>query len=281
MPAFQLYGDAIKSVKDLLTKKYVLDQRKLKIKTKTTDGVALTYEGKFDNKQKAGGSISAEYKKLDSVNIDKIGVSSAGRVNFDASLKNLADGLNVALKTEDGVRSAKATGPSAELVIEQQCDSFSIDASVTSALDISISALGGYEGGLFGGAIKTNSDFALNDYGGIVGYKADDYSAIIQASKQCKEFSLNISNKVNKDATIAGQVNYKVGADMPTFLLGSSYMLSEDSELQVRANCCGEIGANVTQRINSGFTLGLAAQVDAKNIASDNHKFGMEFTFSN
>jgi hypothetical protein len=34
---------------------------------------------------------------------------------------------------------------------------------------------------LFGGAIKTNSDFALNDYGGIIGYKADDYSAIIQA----------------------------------------------------------------------------------------------------
>jgi hypothetical protein len=279
------YSDATKAITDLLNKAYCLDQRKLKITSKTTDGVSLTFDGKI-NQGKSSGSASAEIGKLhDNISLDKLSLSSKGSSNVELGINGLADGFSTTLKLEQNL---SGNSRSCDIEAEYANENVNVNA-VIGALNgptVKFSGVGAFDGILVGGTASggTVSDagkesFAITDFGGLIGYNCSDFTAIVLAEKKCADVSVNLSHKLCSSSTLAAQLGYNTGSGTMTALFGGNYKTSSTTELQARADCCGKLGANVTTKLNGAAKLNLAAEVDLKDLASDNHKFGASLSF--
>ena len=98
----------------------------MKVSTKSADGVSFTADGSYKAGDKSGkGSISASYKKCKAVSLDKIAVNSKGQVDVEATMNDVAEGLNVTVKSSDAFGA-----PTGDLDFKFANDSVAVESSV-------------------------------------------------------------------------------------------------------------------------------------------------------
>jgi hypothetical protein len=273
------YGKATESISDLLNKNYVLNKRKLKVTTTSSDGVGFTYAGSYGSGAKAAtGSFEADYKKgIENVSIDKIALSSAGVFNFEAKLKQIADGLDVSIKAEDNLSGKRK----AKVGLLFANDNVNIDTviNVLGGTSATVGALTSFEGFLVGGSVATDDSFGVKNFDGLVGYTAKDLTAVVQANNKFTAFSLSLMNKVDRDTTLAAQADMAADGAM-SLTVGGAYKMSNATTLEFKGNQKGEVAANISQKVNSALKLTMASQIDTLNLGADVHKFGLSLAFS-
>lgn len=271
-PAFKKVS---KAADDLMGNDYCFDQ-KFKLKTKTTNGVELTSE--LTMKPKAvGAKLTSAFKPFDGIKVDKLSVTTDGRLITEATLNNAMEGMTLKVKAEDGASKA----PAGELVVDYKTDNLMINTSVdvVEGPTLSGAATMGYEGFIFGGQFKYNTAFdksdakaSLTDYNAAVAYKGADYSASLLTKKKASQYHVAVHQKVSKDVEVA--TTYAHSSKLLT--IGGIYKLDDATKFQGKVASTGIVSMNVIQQVKPKVKLIASAQVDAKNFVQDSHKFGLQ-----
>lgn len=283
------YGDIIKSASDLLSKTFKFDN-KVKVETTTNDGVTFKSEGKLGAKGFAA-SVEAKFKR-NNLKFDKLRIGTDGKVAGEMTLADVADGLNLTFKAEDGTTAADSSSKGVFGLQYTNADVGVIraDVDVINGPRVSADALFNYEGFLLGGCVKANtglnagdeekkSGFKVEDYNVALGYDASDFRVAVKTSDTLSKVSGAYYQKVNSDAAVAAKFDFNRTAGAWCVAVGGKYNLSADTTVNGMLNSCGAVSGSYTQQFNSAVSLTAAAQVDAKQLASNNHKFGLTLNF--
>lgn len=283
------YADILKNASDLLSKAYKFDH-KVEVNTKTTDGVTFKASGTLGASGFAS-ELDAKFSKSN-LSFDKIRVGTDGVVKGEMTLSGLADGLDVTFQAEEGTSSSTAAGKAVFGLDYTNADFGRIRANVdvVNGPVVNADALFKYEGFLVGGAVQMNTNlsadkkeakgFDVEDYNVALGYGGDDFSCGVQTSKKLQSLKGGYYQKINGDAKAAATFNYGRGDGSWCVAMGGSYQLSDDTSVQGKVCSGGSVSAAYVQKFNSAVTLTAATQVDATQLGSDNHKFGLKLQFS-
>jgi len=186
------YKDVAKSANDLLNSDYKF-VKSLKLKSKSSNGFDFTCESKLG--AAVSSSLSTKFSPAANVTVDKLQVNTDGRVVVESSLKNAVKGMTFKFAAEDGSSkgaSGKEYTPQGSLSVDYCADKVTVNSKldVVNGPTLSVSALTGHGGFVFGGTMTYNTQFdadgksgAVTNYGGAVGYKTSDFTGSLLASK--------------------------------------------------------------------------------------------------
>lgn len=274
-----VYKDCAKSASDLLNNDYVFQAQKLKISTKTANGVSFTTEGTLKGSKGVAGKLTAKFSPFENIQVKKLSVSTAGRFSTEASLNNAVEGVTFTVKAEEGA----AAPPAGELVVDYKSDSLTVNSSVD-VCDVNGPTLYGastfaYDNFLVGGEVRYSTGFdssegkpSVVDYNGCLSYNGGDFTASVHTKKKTSNVLLSVHQNYSKGVQLASQ--YDHSAKLLT--VGGLYKLDQSTTFQGKMSSNGVVSANAIQTIAAGVKLISSAEVDAKNFAGDSHKFGLQ-----
>lgn len=277
------YGDFAKKAGDLLNKEYQFNT-KLKATTKTANGVKLTTEGSMKPSKSISGKTGASFTHSSGIKVDKLQATTAGRLVGEFSLSGVVDGASFNFKCEDGNAPGKQKGT---VGVEYGADSFNFEGTldVINGPTVSANTVFAYDKFLFGGDFSyntqfddENSDAAFGGYGAKVAYNTSDATYVLAAGNKFDALSVSVHQTVDSSTSVAMQAAYGVKKQTKSLTLGGSYRLDGDTELQGKVNSDGQVSFNFLQQVSPKVKLGASVALDATNVASDNHSFGMALT---
>ncbi|EQC28467.1 hypothetical protein SDRG_13795 [Saprolegnia diclina VS20] len=278
MPAL-LFKDIGKKAADTLNDDYDFN-RKLKVKTKTANGVTFTTEGALAANKTILAKLGASFNHSSGINFTKLQVTTQGRLIGEAEIANaLVDNLKLGFKLEDGANkgSARQVG-SVEAKYVQ--DNFSIHSTLDFAgSNVSNAGVFHYENFVLG----ANTGFsleksAISDYGGAIGYKVADFEATILAKKLCKNLTASFSHAVNKDVIYSAVFDHDSKTAGNTLTVGGRYKANAETTYLAKINSEGFVSIASINKLRPYVSLTTSAQIDAKNFDGDAHKFGFGIT---
>lgn len=273
------FKDVSKSSSDLLNNDYLFMAQKLKLKTKSANGVEFTTEGTLKGSKGVSGKLSASFAPFEGIKINKLCVTTAGRFQTEASLTNAMDGVKITVKAEEGADQP----PAGELCVDYSNSNTVVNTSVD-VCDVNGPTLYGaatfsYDNFLVGGEARYSTGFdssdgaaALVDYNAVAQYNGGDFTASVQTKKKASAVSLNLHQNYSKDVQLATEYNHSA----KLLTLGGLYKLDGSTKLQGKLNSKGVVSANAIQVIGQGVKLISSVELDAKNFAGDSHKFGLQ-----
>lgn len=277
----QKYGDLIKDASDLLSKKYKFD-KKVKITTKSADGVKFTSEGKLKSKG-FDATVKAEFAK-DSFKVDKIELASAGTLVAEFKLAGLTDGLDLTFKAHESLRTA-GTLSYGKLGATYKADSLRVDTEVDliNGPTVDASAVFGYQNVSVGATATFNAgakENQLSGYGVGLAYAGAGFSVGARTLNKFGNVEAGLIHAVNSNTKVAATAAFALpsgkGETAPwTVAVGGSH-----GAVQAKIDTSGKVSANYETKLNSCATLTFAAAVDATNLGSDKHSLGFGLAFS-
>jgi hypothetical protein len=277
------YKDLNKASNDLLNKEYHA-ARKLKVKTSTNNGVTYTTEGTLKNKSILA-KLGASFKHSSGIKVDKLQVTTQGRVVGEFTMADIADGVNVTLKFEDGDSSSSAAQKgTAGIDYADSNMSFNALFDVVNGPTVSAAGVFAIDDFVVGGHAKYNTHFddesggALKDYGIAAGYRGSDSSATLSTGSKLDSFNLSVLHKVDSDTTVAVSADYNRSKQTKNLVVGTGISLDRDTTVQAKINSSGTVSLNYLQQIKPTVKLGASVAVDATDFAADTHKFGLSLT---
>lgn len=273
------YSDISKSASDVLNNDYCFD-KKLKLKTKTNNGVGLTVENVMGSKGVAG-KLSSKFRPFSGIEVSKLGVKTCGRVFLEATLENAIKGTDITINAEDGAGKS----PSGSLSVDYLADSFKLNTSLDFVKGPTISAAGTFatNGFILGGQVKYNTEFddsesgaKVEDYNGALSYVASDFTASLSTSKKASVYGVSIHHNVSRSTQVATQFDFNSKDAGKVLTVGGIYSVDSDTKVQGKIDSNGIVSSNWIQNVRPQVQLIASAQVDAKNFAGDSHKFGLQ-----
>lgn len=274
------FKDVSKSANDLLTNDYCFD-RKFKLTTKTANGVSFTTEGTLIPEKATSGKLTAKFAPFEGITVDKLCVTTAGRFIVETTLNNAFEGAAFTLSAEDGAGKA----PQGNVAMKYAADAFTFNSSVDIVNGPTLHAAGsfGYEGFIAGGEVKYNTQFdekdgspSVQDFNAALAFKGDDYIVSLTTKKKASEFNFGVHHEVSKDVKVASAFNFAPASGKKLLTLGGIYTVDESTKFQGKVDSNGLASANFIQVVRPQVKLIASAQVDASNLASDSHKFGLQ-----
>jgi len=271
------FKDVGKTASDLISNDYCFD-RKFKLKSVSSNGLKLTTEGTLKPKG-VSGKLTAEFSPFEGITMKKLGVTTEGRFQTEASLDNAIEGVTFTVKAEDGADLP----PAGELCVDYKAGSGTVNASVD-VCDVNGPTLYGastfaYENFLIGGEVRYNTGFdstdgspSVVDYNAALSYDGGDFIAALTTKKKLSNVTASVHQKYSKDVELA--TTYTHSSKMLT--VGGIYTLDASTKLQGKLNSNGVVSANAIQNISPAVKIISSVEVDAKNFASDSHKFGLQ-----
>jgi hypothetical protein len=275
MPA--IFKDVAKPVTDLLTNDYVFQAQKLKLKTKTANGLELTTEGTLKGSKGVSAKLSAKFSPFAGINIKKLCVTTEGRFQTEAVLENAVEGVSFTVKAEEGAGAP----PAGELVVDYKNNKAAVQASVDVTDPSGPTVYGSgtfvYDAFLVGAEAKyctglDGGSASLADYNVALGYATGDLSATVATKKKASQVTLSLHQKYSKDIELATE--YAHASKLLT--LGATYKVDANLKVQGKVDSKGIVSANALQTIASGIQLITSVELDAKNFAgAEAGKFGL------
>lgn len=270
------FKDLSKKADDLLTSKDYCFDRKLKLTSKTSDGVALTMEGAMGGKG-VNGKLTSKFAPYSGIAVDKLCVDTTGRFTLESSLTDLFDGLKVTVKAADG--SSKGPAGSLHAVYKTSSLNSEVSATVVGAPVVSAVASFGYDSFTLGGSADYDTGSSdLKDFAAGLSYSSSDFVASVTGKKKLGAFGLGLHHQVSSDVAVGAVVDFEGGFKGAT--IGASKKLSGDASVMGKVDSAGVVSANWIQVLSPGVKLVTSAQVNAKDFAGDSHKFGLTLNLS-
>jgi len=272
-------GDFSKKTSDLLNNDFSFD-RKFKLTTKSAAGVTFTTEGTLKPK-KLDGKLTAKWSPAAGLLVDKLSISSEGRLVGEATLKNAVSNTDLICRVQDGAGAA----PAGELEVKYTHDSFTCDLGVDvvngPTLSLSGSALVA-TGLTLGGSVKldtkldeANGSPDLKDYGAAVSYVQKDVTCVLATKDRLKEVSLAVYNDLSKDTQLGVQCNFLSKGELKSMQVGAIQRIDADTTLQAKVDNKGIVSANYILAFRPGCKGIASVQIDSLNFAGDAHKLGL------
>jgi hypothetical protein len=221
------------------------------------------------------------------VKFDKVQVSSKDELAVELSNTTLVPGAKLTFKGKDASRAAGSNGVDATVGVEYKAGNLftTLEANVldTAALPVEATALFSYDGFLLGAQVKVGLRKVAepSDYNVLAGYKAKGVAFALQTDKKASGVTAALLQEVSKEVSVAGLATFKVAApgafDVAT---GLSYKPSADATVHAKVNTKGRVGLSFAHVLSPLAKLTLSADLDAANIASDDHKLGVLVNFT-
>lgn len=277
------YGDLIKDASDLLSKRYKYNRR-VKFVAKSGDGVKFTTEGTLGSKG-FESKLKAEFSRGAFV-VDKLEVASAGTLDGEFKLVDF-QGVDLSFKAHESLRTA-GTLSKGVLGVTYKNDSTRVDAEVDviNGPTAKAAAMFGYDAFRVGATGTFNAKSGgLSDYGVALGYRGNGFNAGARTTNKFGNVEAGLFQEVNSKCTFAATASFAVPkgdaeTDPWAVSLGGAYKLDGGASVQASVDSNGNVGGNYETTVAGGVTLGVAASIDATNLGSDKHKFGLGLTFS-
>jgi len=274
------FGDFSKKTSDLLNNDFSFD-RKFKLTTKSAAGVTFTTEGTLKPK-KLDAKLTAKWSPAEGLFVDKLAISSEGRLAGEATLKNALKNTDLICRVQDGGGDA----PAGELEVKYSHDKFTFDCGVDVVNGPTILASGsagiGATGLIFGASLKldtkldeANGSPELKDYNAGVSYIHKDVTAVLSTKDKLKEVSLAVYNDLSKETQLGVQCNFLCKGELKSMQVGALYQIDADTKLQAKVDNKGIVSANYILALRPGAKGIASVQVDALNFAGDAHKLGL------
>ncbi|CAK4616214.1 unnamed protein product [Aphanomyces euteiches] len=276
MPA-TLYKDIGKKANDTISDDYDFS-RKLKVKTKSANGVTFTTEGSLAANKSILAKLGAAFNHSSGLNVSKLQVTTQGRLIAEADIANaIIDNLKLGFKFEDGGKNAKQVG-TVELKYVQ--DAFTAHTTIDAAgSNVTQNGVFHYENFILGGTTSFSLEKqAVSDYGGALGYKDSDFEASIVAKKLCKNLVTSFVHTPSQDVTYAAVYDFDSKTGGNTLTVGGRYKADKDTTYLAKIDSEGILSLASIQKLRPFVSLTTSAQVDVKNFEGDAHKFGFGIT---
>lgn len=282
-----LFKDIGKTAKDILSDDYDFSN-KLKIKTKTANGVTFTTEGTMGGvgNKTILAKISGAFNHSSGINISKLQCTTHGRVVGEANLNNtLLQGLKLNVKCEDGSlkNSAgvkyKPTGKvGADYVHQRFSTSGVIDFANNS---FATSAAVKYDNVILGALVNVNVEkSAVADRNLVIGYAGADFNATLLASHQLSKITASFDHTVPTvgNVTYSAVLDHDVKSRKNGLTIGGRYKPDDETTFCGKVNSEGYVSLALVQKLKPKVSLTTSAHLDAKNIEGEAHKFGFGLT---
>jgi len=274
------FGDFSKKTSDLLSNDYSFD-RKFKLTSKSAAGVTFTTEGTLKPK-KLDGKLTAKWSPAEGLLVDKLSISSEGRLVGEATLKNAIKNTDLVCKVQDGAGEA----PAGELEVKYTHDKFTFDCGVDVVNGPTLSASGsvvvGATGLTLGGSVKLDTKFdeasgspELKDYNAAAAYVQKDVTCVVSTKDKMKEVSVSVYNDLSKETQLGVQCNFLTKGGLKSMSFGALYQIDADTKLQTKVDNKGIVSANYILAIRPTVKGIASVQVDSLNFAGDAHKLGL------
>lgn len=272
-------GDFSKKTGDLLSNDFSFD-RKFKLTTKSAAGVTFTSEATLKPK-KLDGKLTAKWAPADGLLVDKLSISSEGRLVGEATLKNAVKNTDLVCKVSDGANEP----PAGELEVKYTHDRFTLDAGVdvVNGPTLNLSGSASLAAGLtLGGSLKLNTKLddangtpELKDYGVAASYVQKDVTTVLTTKDRLKEVQLSVYNDLSKETQLGVQCNFLSKGELKSMQVGALYQIDADTKLQAKVDNKGIVSANYIVALRPGAKGIASVQVDSLNFAGDAHKLGL------
>ncbi|RHY67444.1 hypothetical protein DYB30_002810, partial [Aphanomyces astaci] len=279
--AAPLYKDVSKKATNVLNDDYDFS-RKLKIKTKTANGVTFTTEGAMAANKSILAKLGASFvvPQIGGLTVSKLQVTTQGRVIVEADINNaLVDNLKVTAKVEDGSRKTNASQVT-KLGLEYKQPTYTLTKEFdVTANTASVSALAVVSGVTVGahGAFNVNKS-AVSDYGGALAYNGGDFQVTVATKKSLKTINANFHHQFDANTIYAASIDYDVQTAANALTLGGRYAVDKDTTYLGKVNSDGFVSLAVVQKVTPFLSLTTSAHIDAKHFEGDSHKFGLGLT---
>jgi len=262
-----------------LTTLYHLFLYTLLQKSRTANGVSFTTEGTLKAGKGVSGKLTAGFSPFQGIDIGKLCVTTEGRFQTEASLKDAIEGVKFTVKAEEGANKP----PAGELCVDYAANNTTVNASVD-VCDVNGPTVYGassyrYENFVVGGEVRYSTGFDSNeskpsvvDYNGTLSYLGPDFVATLQTKKKASNAIISIHQRTSKDLSIATQYNHA----SKLLTVGGLYTLDANTKFQGKLNSNGTVSANAIQTVSGGVKLISSVEVDSKNFSGDSHKFGLQ-----
>ncbi|ETV98828.1 hypothetical protein H310_08332 [Aphanomyces invadans] len=276
MPA-TLYKDIGKKANNTISDDYDFS-RKLKVKTKSANGVTFTTEGSLGANKSILAKLGASFNHSSGLNVTKLQVTTQGRLIGEAEINNaLVDNLKLGFKLEDGGKNAKQV---ATVDLKYTQDAFTTHTEIDVAgNNVTQNGVFHYDNFVVGGTTAFSLEKqAVSDYGGAIGYKAADFEASIVAKKFCKNLVTSFVHSPSKDVTYSAVYDFDSKTGGNTLTVGGRYTADKDTTYLAKVDSEGILSLASIQKLRPFVSLTTSAQVDVKNFEGDAHKFGFGIT---
>lgn len=236
--------------------------------------------------------MKAEFATKD-VKVDKLQISSDDKIAVELSNSTAIPDTKLSFKGTDASRAAGAGGIAASVGAEYKkagfVGTFDLNVIDTAVLPAEATATFTYTGFTIGGQVKTGLLKRESvEFDALFAYKNKSTTAGIQTSKSLANATASIYQAVNPELTVAGQADFPLFTDKAAgkapgkvaVQVGLAYKLSADATAHVKANQAGKVSASYAHVLSPLAKLSLATELDAANLASDDHKFGIQLALS-
>ncbi|KAH9249394.1 hypothetical protein BASA81_012925 [Batrachochytrium salamandrivorans] len=279
------FGDFSKKGADVFSNDYSFD-RKFKWTTRSAAGVTFTNEATLKPK-KLDGKFTAKWSPAEGLFVDKLSISSEGRIAGEATLKNAlvrnSVSSDLVVRVQDGANQA----PQGELEVKFSGDKFTLDVTTDVVSGPTIVATSSFQlpnSVLLGASVKVNTKLddasgaspEVKDFNLAASYTKNDVIASFATKCKLSEGTFTLHNNYNKSTTLAAQVT--LGAtkgELKSMQVGAIHQLDADTKLQTKVDNKGVISANYILQVKPDVKAIASVQVDALNFAGDAHKLGL------
>lgn len=286
------YSSVLKSVKDLLQKPFSYDN-KVELKTKAANGTTFISDAAIaeDGSSTANINVQAKSGKF---SVDKLTVGTEKKIVGEFALADAAPNTDLTFKFTDGSRAAGAKVSASVGATYKSADFgvYTVDADALEGPTFDVTGLFNYKGVLIGASTKVNTTVlaedksagavSVADYGVLLGYTTPDYTAFAQTNKGFDNVDVALTHAASKSLTAGFLASISLkDSKAPKVTLGGSYKVDDSTTVFATTDAAAKVSFAYKQKLNSFATLAVNTQVDALNLASDNHKFGLTLNLTN
>ncbi|KAG1684130.1 hypothetical protein DVH05_011874 [Phytophthora capsici] len=277
-----LYKDIAKTAENVLKDDYDFS-RKLKIKTKASNGVSFTTEGDMASNKAILAKLSGSFTHANSgVVFKKLQVTTHGRLISEAELPNVfTKGLKLTAKVEDGSIAKNAHAKRVGVFgWEYQQSNYSVNGAIDlGSSTVSKAAMYGFDNVLVGAQAAFNyNKSAVVDHNVALSYRGNDFTATLQTKKKFNALSASFHHHLSHDTVYSALFNYDLKSGQNTLSVGGRYNADKLTTYAGKVESDGHVSLALVQKIRPFLALTTSAHVDVKNFDGDVHKFGIGLT---
>lgn len=277
-----LFKDLSKTAENVLKDDYDFS-RKLKIKSKASNGVSFTTEGQLNANKSILAKVSGGFTHgASGVVFKKLQITTQGRVVTEAELPNvLTKGLTLSFKLEDGSVAKNASARQVGVLgAEYKQPSFSANAEADFVSN-TVSAAGVIAQGNFsvGGQTAFNIDKSqLTQHNVGVSYTGADFVTSVVTKKNFAALQGSFHHHLSHNTVYAAVLDYDLKSASNTLVVGGRYKVDADTTYIGKIDSDGFLSLASIQKVRPYVALTTSVHVDAKNFEGDSHKFGLGLT---
>jgi len=270
-PLFKRFG---KGLTDQLKEQFEY-KKYIKVKSSTSNGVALETTGEALKSGDYSGNVKATYKQKD-IGTFEAELNTTGSTAYSVKADKLTKGLTVKISGDEK--------PAGKLEVDFAQEFYSTSLGVDVSKDTtSVDGAGviGFDGLSVGGAVKYDATAqSVSDYNAGVEYTQSDFTATVKTTNQADKVQTSFLQKVNGDLTFGGLFSYDIVSGKRVLTVGGTYKVNDDNTAKLKTDSDGIVSSVLETRLRkSSAKVLLSAEHNLRNQTTVPEKFGLGLIF--